>query len=71
MKRLIEYNFCRALQCVALMFLYSIGAMANVTQKVEQVSGNVSLTTDVDYVITGAVPFASGAVLDIINTQNA
>ena len=71
MKRLIEYNFCRALQCVALMFLYSIGAMANVTQKVEQVSGNVSLTTDVDYVITGAVPFASGAVLDIVNTQNA
>ena len=70
-KRLIEINLRRVFQCVAMTFLTSFGAVANVTQKVEQVSGNVSLTTDVDYVITGADPFADGAVLDIVNTQNA
>lgn len=43
----------------------------NKTQTVNQVSGTVTLSDDVDYVITATNPFADGAVLDITNTENA
>ena len=51
-------------------FLVSMTA-ANSTQTVSQVSGTVALTANVDYVITGEEPFADGAVLDILNVENA
>ncbi len=50
---------------------FSVLTMANGTVTVSQVSGTVSITTDVDYVVTDADPFADGAVLDIVNTENA
>lgn len=58
---------------VALLMLPAFSAlvMANSTVTVSQVSGTVSLTTNVDYVVTDADPFADGAVLDIVNTENA
>lgn len=43
----------------------------NTTETVSQVSGTVTLSTDVDYVITATNPFADGAVLDIANTERA
>ena len=36
-----------------------------------QVSSSVSLTTDVDYVITGETPFATAGSVDIQNTEHA
>lgn len=59
---------------VALLMLPAFSAFmtaANGVQSVSQVTGTVSLTTAVDYTITGAVPFADGAVLDIVNTDEA
>ncbi|MBQ4621528.1 MAG: hypothetical protein IJB28_02635 [Bacteroidaceae bacterium] len=44
---------------------------ANGVQTVGQVTGTVSLTAAVDYTITGETPFADGAVLDIVNTDEA
>lgn len=46
-------------------------AAYNTTETVAQASGTVTLSGDVDYVITGADPFADGAVIDITNTENA
>ncbi len=58
---------------VALLMLPAFSAlmMANGTVTVPQVSGTVSITSDVDYVVTDADPFADGAILDIVNTENA
>ena len=46
-------------------------AAANTTETVPQVEGTVTLSADVDYVITSATPFANGAVVNITNTDNA
>lgn len=46
-------------------------AAANSVQTVSQVTGTVSLTAAVDYTITGEEPFADGAILDIVNTEEA
>jgi hypothetical protein len=43
----------------------------NTTETVEQVQGTVTLSADVDYVVTSATPFADGAVVNITNTDNA
>lgn len=70
MKTLLNLNL-RAFLSMAL-FLSAVSPFAaNYTQTVTQVSGTVSLTTNVDYVITSEEPFADGAVLDIVNTENA
>lgn len=52
-------------------FALSAVAMANDTQQVAQVQGTVTLTADVDYVVTSATPFSTGAVVDIANTDHA
>ena len=44
---------------------------ANTTTTVSQVSTTVSLTTDVDYVITGTTPFTTNGIVDIQNTEHA
>lgn len=59
---------------VALLMLPAFSAFmtaANGVQTVGQVTGTVSLTAAVDYTITGETPFADGAVLDIVNTDEA
>lgn len=59
---------------VALLMLPAFSAFmtaANGVQSVSQVTGTVGLTAAVDYTITGTVPFADGAVLDIVNTDEA
>lgn len=44
---------------------------ANEKTNVAQVSSAVSLTTDVDYIITGNTPFTTDGVVDIVNTEHA
>lgn len=61
---------CALLVCMALWFP-SCRLMANTTETVEQVTGSVTLSSDVDYVITSSVPFAEGATLDIADTGSA
>ena len=59
---------------VALLMLPAFSAYmmaSNTTETVNQVTGTVTLNTDVDYVITATNPFADGAILDITNTERA
>lgn len=44
---------------------------ANTTTTVEQVTNKVSLTTDVDYVITSTIPFTANGNVNIQNTDHA
>ncbi|MBQ7443994.1 MAG: hypothetical protein IJS59_09080 [Bacteroidaceae bacterium] len=43
----------------------------NSVQSVAQVAGNVTITDDVDYHVTGDTPFADDAKVDIANTDHA
>ncbi|MBQ8157441.1 MAG: hypothetical protein IJ081_00275 [Prevotella sp.] len=62
----------RILVALAVFFTFAMRLSAdNTEEKVAQVAGTVSLTTDVDYVITGATPFADNGVVDIQNTEHA
>lgn len=55
-----------------LLFLGASAAFsANKTTKVTQVTSLVTLSDDVDYVITGSTPFATGGSVDITNTEHA
>ena len=61
----------RITMCLAAC-LMSLAVWADRTTKtVEQVSADVSLTEDVDYVITSKVPFAENGVIDICNPDHA
>ena len=56
------------------MFALAIGATAearNTVTKVGQVAEAVTLTEDVDYVITGTDPFTTTGSIDITNTEHA
>lgn len=54
------------------LVLTSLGLQArNKIVRVEQVTGEVTLSEDVDYVITGDTPFAEGASIDITNVDHA
>ena len=43
----------------------------NTKESVSQVSGTVTLSSDVDYIVTSATPFATGGVVNIENTDHA
>ncbi|MBM6992486.1 MAG: hypothetical protein I3J02_04385 [Prevotella sp.] len=57
--------------CVAFLAVSMVAASANTTQEVTQVTGTVTLSSGVDYVVTSATPFAAGSVVDITDTDNA
>ena len=64
-------NWC-TMVIVLIAGLLSVQTIAaNTKQTVEQVTANVTIADDVDYVITSATPFAEGAVVDIENTERA
>ena len=66
-----NWNF-RKLVALLMLPAFSAYMMAsNTTETVNQVTGTVTLNTDVDYVITATNPFADGAILDITNTERA
>ena len=57
-----------------LMFALAFGTMAeakNTVTKIEQVAEAVTLTEDVDYVVTGTDPFTTTGSIDIANTAHA
>lgn len=71
MKRKPFLTFRKTLLFCALAALPVLSIAANKKTTVEQVSGTVTLSEDVDYIVTGGTPFAAGAVIDITNTENA
>lgn len=70
-RQLIFYAARKAMVGSVMLLAVAFSAYGNTTETVEQVKGTVTLTEDVDYVITSATPFASGAVVDIVNTEKA
>ena len=58
---------------VAMTFCAGSGsvAAANTKTTVEQVTESVTVTADVDYVVTANTPFSNDGVVDIQNTQHA
>ena len=57
-----------------LMFALAFGTMAeakNTVTKIEQVAEDVTLTEDVDYVVTGTDPFTTTGSINIANTEHA
>ena len=54
-----------------MLFPTVSGQAANTKQTVSQVTDAVSLTTDVDYIITGTEPFATAGSVDIVNGEHA
>ena len=55
------------------MFVLSFiaGYAANTKQTVNSVSSVVTITDDVDYIISNASPFTDDGVVDIVNTEHA
>ena len=54
-----------------LLTVCCVGWAANTKTTVSQVTTDVSLTTNVDYTISSATPFAISSVVDIQNTDHA
>ena len=50
---------------------FTMSVAANKRTTVTQVTEAVTLTEDVDYIISSATPFAEGASVDIVNTDHA
>ncbi len=56
---------------VLLLWGMTIAVSANTTQRVVQVTNTVTLSSDVDYVITSSTPFTDAGEVDITNTEHA
>ena len=66
------HNLLHLLLTTAIaMCFFTTHAVANIRETVEQVSSEVKLTGDVDYVITSSTPFTSNGIVNIINTDHA
>ncbi len=64
-------NTMRFLFAAVALLMASLTHAANTTVTVEQVSQTVTLTADVDYVVTSATPFADEGTVNIQNTDHA
>ena len=62
----LQYVIC----CMLFISLSTI-TMANTRVTVSQVSGEVTITDDVDYVITSDTPFSGNGMVNIVNTEHA
>jgi Holliday junction resolvasome RuvABC endonuclease subunit len=73
MKRILSFipDARRRMATVVLLFASALAGMANTVETVSQVSGTVTISGAVDYVVISPVPFAAGAVVDIANTEHA
>ena len=57
---------------IAIMLMAGLQAdAANEKENVEQVTQNVALTTDVDYIIASETPFGDEGIVNIVNTEHA
>ena len=61
----------RYLTCILLLAFGLAANAVNTVTKVAQVSTEVTLADDVDYVITDAIPFVEGGKVNITNTEHA
>ncbi len=61
----------KQLACALLLSLGLAANAANSITKVSQVSTEVTLSTNVDYVITGTTPFTGSGKVNITNTEHA
>lgn len=61
----------KQLACALLLSLGLTANAANTTTIVDQVSTEVTLSTDVDYVITSTTPFTGSGKVNITNTEHA
>ena len=61
----------RLFAVLALAVVGAVAWAANTKQTVSQVSSSVSLTTNVDYVISSATPFTGNGVVNIQNMEHA
>lgn len=59
------------ISALVILMVALVGRAANTVETVTQVTADVQLTTDVDYIVTSATPFAGNAVVDIVNTDHA
>ena len=56
---------------MAVMLSWASAALANHTQRVTQVTTDVTIQNDVDYVIASSTPFTDEGTVDIVNTEHA
>ena len=61
----------RYLTCILLLAFGLTANAVNTVTTVAQVSAEVTLADDVDYIITDAVPFVEGGKVNITNTEHA
>lgn len=61
----------KQLLCMLMLVVGVTANAANTTTKVDQVSSTVTLSTDVDYVITSTIPFTENGSVNITNTDHA
>ena len=61
----------RKITFLLMLLLCATINAANTKTSVEQVTGAVTLTDNVDYIITGATPFTKSGSVDIQNTEHA
>ncbi|MBP5338501.1 MAG: hypothetical protein J6Z14_04240 [Prevotella sp.] len=59
------------LTLVLVLLCAAPASAANVKTTVEQVTGTVTLTDDVDYIVSSATPFTNSGVVNITNTDHA
>lgn len=65
-------RFSAILTLIAILALCQISMMAaNTKTTVSQVSSTVTLSADVDYIITGSTPFTGDGLVNITNTDHA
>ena len=65
-------RFSAILTFIAVLALCQISMMAaNTKTTVSQVSSTVTLSADVDYIITGSTPFTGDGLVNITNTDHA
>ena len=64
-------NWCTMVIVLIVGLMSAQTIAANTKQTIEQVTANVTIADDVDYVITSATPFTDGAVVDFENTEHA
>jgi hypothetical protein len=56
---------------VCLLMVATTAYGVNTSKTVEQVTGQVTLTDDVDYIVSSATPFADNGIVNIENTEHA
>ena len=61
----------KQLACALLLSLGLTANAANITTPVSQVSSEITLSDDVDYVITSTTPFTGSGKVNITNTEHA